>query len=494
MSTRRSRIAALAIALGLLALSGCGDGSEAKPSDYADQLKARMSTDALMAHLQRLQAIADANGGTRQTGTPGYDASVDYVVKLLRDKGFDVQTPEFDVGIFHVDAEKLVVAGAPVAAAAIEFSGSSPGGGVTGPLIAAPMGKSMGCLPTDFDGMSIEGAVVLVDRGDCILPDKVAAAKAHGAVGLVIANNSPEKAFSAAFGATDGITMPVVWVSTQDGARLRTLPAGRPSTANLVVDARVEHRRSRSVVAQTRTGSTDNVVLVGAHLDSVRLGPGIDDDGSGVAAVLETAVQMGSSPPVKNAVRFALWGGEEEFLVGSTAYVKSLALEPLRDIALYLNFDMIGSPNPGYLTLDGDVSTPPDPDLDMSIPGGSAGIEHALVDYLKGVGHEAEDLPFDGRGDYAPFAATGIPVGALSTGDEEVKSPEQAAKWGGQAGQAFDPNYHSADDVLANVNRAALDITGPAVAFVVGHYASDQSGNYGVPARSERARHLLENG
>jgi Zn-dependent M28 family amino/carboxypeptidase len=492
MSTRRSRTAALAIVLGLLALNGCGNASE-KQSDYANQLKARISTDALMAHLQRLQTIADANGGTRQTGTPGYDASVDYVVKTLRDKGFDVQTPEFDVGIFHVDAEKLFVAGTPVVAGAIEFSGSSPGSGVTGPLIAAAKGKSMGCLSTDFDGVSVEGAVVLVDRGECILPDKVAAAKARGAVGLVIANNSPEKAFSAAFGETDAITMPVVWVSTEDGARLRALPDARP-TANLVVDARVEHRRSRSVVAQTKTGSTDNVVLVGAHLDSVRLGPGINDDGSGVAAVLETAVQMGSSPPVQNAVRFALWGGEEEFLVGSTAYVKSLAVEPLKDIALYLNFDMIGSPNAGYLTLDGDVSTPPDPDADISIPGGSAGIERAFVDYLEGVGRQNEDLPFDGRGDYTPFAATGIPVGALTTGDEEIKSAEQAAKWGGQAGQAFDPNYHSSGDVLANVNRAALDITGPAIAYVVGHYAEDQSGNYGVPSRPERARHLLEDG
>jgi len=484
----------VAIVLGLLALNGCGNGPKTTSSDYATQLAARISTDALMAHLQRLQDIADAHGGTRQTGTPGYDASVDYVVKTLQDKGFDVQTPEFDVGIFHVNAEQLVVAGSPVAAGAIEFSGSSPASGVTGPLVAAPKGKSLGCLPTDFDGMPIDGAVVLVDRGECILPDKVAAAKARGAVGLVIANDSAEKAFSAAFGESDRITMPVVWVSTEEGARLRTLTGGRASTANLVVDARVEHRRSRSVVAQTRTGSDDNVVMVGAHLDGVRLGPGINDDGSGVAAVLETAVQMGSSPSVQNAVRFALWGGEEEFLVGSTAYVKSQDLEPLKDIALYLNFDMIGSPNPGFLTLDGDASTAPDPDLDMSVPGGSAGIERAIVDYLSSAGHKTEDLPFDGRGDYSPFAATGIPVGALSTGDEEIKSTEQAAKWGGQAGQAFDPNYHSADDTLANVNRAALDVSGPAVAYVVGLYADDQSGNYGVPARPDRARQLLEDG
>jgi Zn-dependent M28 family amino/carboxypeptidase len=103
-------------------------------------------------------------------------------------------------------------------------------------------------------------------------------------------------------------------------------------------------------------------------------------------------------------------------------------------------------------------------------------------------------LVFDGRGDYGPFATTGIPVGALCTGNEEIKSPEQAAKWGGQAGQAFDPNYHSSGDDLANVNRAALDVTGPAVAYVVGLYASDQAGSYALPSRRDRTRRLLEQG
>jgi Zn-dependent M28 family amino/carboxypeptidase len=492
MRIRRSCITALTIVVGMLAINGCGNGSQTKAADYATQLAARMSTDAVMAHLQRFQTIADASGGTRQTGTPGYGASVDYVVKTLQDNGFDVQTPEFDVGIYHVDAQSLVVAGTPVTAGAIEFSGSSPRNGVTGPLIAAPKGKSLGCLPTDFDGISIKGAVVLVDRGDCILPDKVAAAKARGAVGLVIANDSPEKAFSAAFIEADGITMPVVWVSTEDGARLRTLPSGRATTANLVVNARTDHVRARSVLAQTRTGSTDDVVLVGAHLDSVRLGPGINDDGSGVAAVLETAVQMGSSPPVQNAVRFAFWGGEEEWLIGSSEYARSLDVEALKDIALYLNFDMIGSPNPGYLTLDG--NTPLDPEMGMSIPEGSAGIQRVFDRYLASVGHEAENLVFDGRGDYGPFATTGIPVGALCTGNEDIKSAEQAAKWGGQAGEAFDPNYHSSGDDLANVNRAALDVSAPAVAYVVGRYATDQSGSDGVPSRQDRIRHLLRDG
>lgn len=96
--------------------------------------------------------------------------------------------------------------------------------------------------------------------------------------------------------------------------------------------------------------------MVGAHLDNVPAGPGINDNGSGVAAVLATAVALGPAPQIRNAVRFGFWGAEEIGLVGSKRYVSSLNVEQLKDIALYLNFDMIGSPNPGYFTYDGDQS------------------------------------------------------------------------------------------------------------------------------------------
>ncbi len=124
--------------------------------------------------------------------------------------------------------------------------------------------------------------------------------------------------------------------------------------------------------------------------------------------MLETALQMGSSPDVRNAVRFGFWGAEELGTLGSTNYISTLDVDQLKDIALYLNFDMLASPNPGYFTYDGDQSLPPDKDGGVPrVPEGSAGIERTLVAYLDGAGKPAEDTSFDGRSDYDGFTKPG---------------------------------------------------------------------------------------
>src|SRR6202008_4794589 len=124
------------------------------------------------------------------------------------------------------------------------------------------------------------------------------------------------------------------------GVQLRAQPG--PTTIKL--NASSQSFKARNVIAQTKTGSPTDVVMAGAHLDSVPDGPGINDDGSGVAAVLESALQLGNSPQVHNAVRFGFWGAEELGLIGSRNYVESLNLEALKDIALDLNFEMPASP------------------------------------------------------------------------------------------------------------------------------------------------------
>ena len=144
----RGSIAAAVLVVVVAGSGGCDSTPTQDGAAYADRLRAAVSTDAVMAHLRQLQDIANRNGGTRQTGTPGYSASVDYVVKALEDKGFDVQTPEFELGIFHVDAESLTVDGAPVAARAVEYSGATSAAGVTGPLVAVPAADTPGCEPT----------------------------------------------------------------------------------------------------------------------------------------------------------------------------------------------------------------------------------------------------------------------------------------------------------------------------------------------------------
>lgn len=454
--------------------------------EFATGLRQRVTAEAMMDHLAELQDIATDHGGTRAVGTPGYDASVDYVVNVLRGKGFDVQTPEFQTKVFKHGDPVLTVGGTAIASGVLQYSGGTPEEGVRGPLIAAPADETPGCAPADYEGLAVQGAVVLVDRGSCPFSEKQAIVAKLGAAALVVANTDDEVNIGGTLGENADAKIPVLSVSKTDGATLRAAPG--PTTITL--DATTTVLSARNVIAQTKTGSPQNVVMVGGHLDSVPEGPGINDNGSGVAAVLETAVQLGTEPPVRNAVRFGFWGAEEVGIVGSKKYVASLNPDQLKDIALYLNFDMLGSPNPGYFTYDGDQSTGLDPDENPPrIPEGSAGIERTLVDYLKAAGKTAEDTSFDGRSDYDGFTMAGIPAGGLFSGAEEEKSPQQAGLWGGTPNKPFDPNYHKDTDTLDRVDRTALDINGGGVAWAVGVYATDLDGRNGIPAREDRTRH-----
>src|SRR3954463_8756327 len=410
----RKSLAVLTVVLAVVALGGCsrdlhpkqaqpttGPTTAATPAtDFAATLQKRVTADAMMAHLKKLQEIADANNGNRALGTSGYDASVDYVANMLRDKGFDVQTPEFEVHLPFADDPTVTVNGDKVAAKPLEFTRGTPSEGVSGPLVPARVEDTPGCTASDYDGLPVAGAVVLVDRGKCQFGVKQAVAAERGAVALVVANNEDGDQSGGTLGEDTDVKIPVISVTKATGDRLRGAPG--PTTIKLNAGVRVEH--TRNVIAQTKTGSTANVVMVGGHLDSVPAGPGINDNGSGVAAVLETALQLGNSPQVANAVRFGFFGAEEEGLLGSNNYVGSLNQDALKDIALYLNFDMLASPNPGYFTYDGDQSTSAkDGEGVPRVPEGSAGIERTLVAFLKGAGKPAEDTSFEGRSDYDGF-------------------------------------------------------------------------------------------
>jgi len=454
---------------------------------FATALHNKVTADAMMAHLSKLQDIANANNGTRAVGTPGYAASVDYVVNTLRHSGFDVQTPEFSARVFHGDKPALTVSGKPVEAHALDFSLGTAPDGVSGPLVVAPAGESPGCTASDYGKLPAQGAVVLVDRGGCPFAQKEDVAAKEGAVALLVADNVDEQQMGGTLGPDTDVRIPVLSVTKSVGVQLRA----QPGPASIKLNASVQSFKARNVVAQTKTGSSTDVVMAGAHLDSAPQGPGINDNGSGVAAILETAVQLGSSPPVRNAVRFGFWGAEELGLIGSRNYVESLDLTALKDIALYLNFDMLASPNPGYFTYDGDQSLPMDKRGRPVVPEGSASIERTFVAYLKSAGKTAQDTSFDGRSDYDGFTLAGIPAGGLFSGAEAKMSGEQAKLWGGTADQPFDPNYHEKTDTLDHIDRTALGINGGGVAYAVGLYAEDLGGRNGVPILEDRTRHVL---
>src|SRR5919112_3639717 len=217
-----------------------------------------------------------------------------------------------------------------------------------------------------------------------------------------------------------------------------------------------------NLIADWPGGDTSNTLMIGAHLDSVAAGPGINDNGSGSAANLEVALAVartGFQP--ERHLRFGWWGAEELGLRGSTAYVNSLTSAQRNAIGAYLNFDMVGSPNPGYFLYDGDNS-----DGTGSGPGpaGSAPIGQTLAAYFSTIGVPTRGTDFDGRSDYGPFIANGIPAGGIFTGAEGRKTAAQVQLWGGTA-SAFDPCYHRACDTLTNVNDTALNRNSDAIAY-----------------------------
>lgn len=212
-----------------------------------------------------------------------------------------------------------------------------------------------------------------------------------------------------------------------------------------------------NLIADWPGGDTDQVVMAGSHLDSVTSGAGINDNGSGSAAVLETALAVARADyqPTKH-LRFAWWGAEELGLVGSRYYVSNLSSANRAKISGYLNFDMIGSPNPGYFVYDDDPT-----------------IEKTFKDYYAGLGIATEiETEGDGRSDHAPFKNAGIPVGGIFSGADYRKTAAQAAKWGGTSGQAFDRCYHSSCDSTSNINDTALDRNSDAAAHAVWELSS----------------------
>lgn len=474
----RIRWAVTAVAAALVA--ACSS-PPSPPADPAADLAAKVTVDALYTHLEALQDIAEQNGGHRAQGGPGYDASVDYVVNLLRDKGFDVQTPEFErYGGTRGGQPWLTVNGRghPVDKASLLID-TGPGG-VTG-VTLRPV-RPAGCSAGDYGRTDVRRAIVVVDDTGCSVVAKQNIAVGKGAVGVLVVTaggGSPAGLFTPGY--YRELTVPVGIIGAEANAALRRTSA----PVRLRLDGSPIMAKSRNVLAQTKTGDARNVVMVGAHLDSVGGGPGINDNGTGVAAVLETALQLGASPQTANAVRFAFWGSEEIGLEGSRAYLRGLDAEHLDDIAVYLNYDMLGSPNAGYFTYDGDQSAATTP---VSVPEGSAGVERLIAAYLNQAGVRPADMPLSNTTDYHPFMAAGVPFGGATTGGAQLKSEVQARLWGGRAGTAFDPNYHTRLDTVDNVDRRALGIMGPGVAFAVGTYAHSTDGVNGVPPRDKRDR------
>ncbi|MFE7843909.1 M28 family metallopeptidase [Microbacterium sp. NPDC057407] len=449
-----------------------------------------VSADGVMEHLEAFQEIADANGGNRAADTPGYEASVDYVVETLEAAGWDVSIDEFDYA-YQPPAELQQLTPVNATLPAGNFSEGSGSGTVTGQIIpvdlvlAPPRDPvTSGCEDADFAGLDFSGPtdIALIQRGTCEFGVKARNAQEAGAEAVIIMNqgNTPERS-----GVITNVTLigenptaldiPVITTSFDGGAALAV-----PGATARVVKPEPENHPQENVIAELPGRNDDNVVMAGAHLDSVPEGPGINDNGSGSAALIEIAQNLSKLKP-QNTVRFAWWGAEEEGLIGSTEYVEGLSQEERDRIALYLNFDMVASPNYIYMVYDGDETSFEAP---VVVPEGSTEIEDLFERYFTGAGIPYDDAEFSGRSDYEAFINADIPSGGLFTGAEEVKTAEQAEIWGGTAGEAFDPCYHQACDDIGNLSEEALGVNTDAIALAVLVYSYSTELVNGVPGRS----------
>lgn len=438
-------------------------------------------------HLSAFQRIADRNGGNRLAGTAGYDASARYVAARMRAAGYRVRFQQF---AFQLVADRSPPSLRAMDASAwpyraerdyttLSYSGS---GRVEAPVAAVdllvpsprPNASTSGCEASDFAAFP-RGAVALLQRGTCTFREKVANAVGAGASAVVVLNEGSggrRELFLGTLGPPQ-VRVPALSTSFALGNALRHGVRSGPTgiTVTLRTDVIAERRRTRNVVAESRAGSPGNVVVVGAHLDSVPRGPGINDNGSGSAVILEAAERVVGARP-NNRLRFIWWGAEEEGLLGSRHYVESLSPAARRRIALYLNFDMVGSRNFVRFVYDGDNSTAAGR---APFPAGSAAIERVFTRYFAGRKLAYRETGIGGS-DHLPFARAGIPVGGLFTGADGQKSAGQAAAFSGRAGRLYDPCYHRPCDTIANVSGRALAEAAQAAEHAIRLFARSTTG------------------
>lgn len=438
------------------------DSPSDSPSDSGEavDLAQAVTQEALLGHLDALQAIADDNSGHREAWSAGYFASLDYVQGQLEAAGYEVEREAFTVTRSTLNSASL---GTDSQSFALnEGFGVFPGSGsgeISAPLQGVdlsipPSGgansSTSGCEDADFADFQA-GSVALIQRGSCTFSDKVARAQAAGAVAVLIFNEGQsgrKELFSGSLGAS--VPIPVLALSYDTGVSLSSA-----SEVRLSVDLSVTEAVDHNLHAYSAAGDPGLRVHVGAHLDSVQAGPGINDNGSGTAAVLETAIQLAAADlPLEHQVQFSFWGAEEHGLIGSLAWLDRVAQEApgeLQAVDAAFNFDMLGSDNGVVFLYDGDGSAGqaqyPHP---SGNPAGSDALEALLDERLGDTPTVAVGLgvPSDSYG----FAAYGIPTGGLFSGASGVKTEQEAADFGGRAGQAYDACYHQGCDDTGNID------------------------------------------
>lgn len=420
-------------------------------------LAAEMSTLADLSDIAMQFSTADQPTGRRSIEF-GHDESGAYILQHIADlstEGLPLHAwrQEFEITSFVQNSPSALSMVGPTEVlyglnsdfALLTYSGS---GDVVAEVAALP-GNQEGCAPADWAGFP-PLFIALVSRGTCTFGEKAANAMAAGAVAVLIYDTAGSGPIQGTMN-DDAPPIPVLSVSRLLGEQVSHLIAtGDAVQMHVFTDTRLHSVPTYNVIVDVEAGDAANTVVVGAHLDSVPEGPGINDNGSGAAMLLEilrnyvALLGEGSRVP-SNRVRFCWWGAEEIGLVGSHFYVDHLSTEDRAHIALNLNFDMVGSPNGVIGVYHGET--------DAANPAASGHIQDIFEEFFASRGLEYDFSSFDGRSDYGPFLEAGIPAGGIDTGADGVKTEEQAARFGGTAGLVFDPCYHTPCDTMTNVDQ-----------------------------------------
>ncbi|KAF5715146.1 leucine aminopeptidase 2 [Fusarium mundagurra] len=394
------------------------------PQRVADDIKA----EDLDKTLKALYKIALDNSNNRAFGLPGYKASLDFVLaRLGGGTHFDITVQPFE----HLFSQtrKIVLTGLDgeqVDAVSLQYNHVTPlPGGVAAPLAVVPIDdvRGSGCFEDQWKGIDVEGKIALIKRGKCQFANKLKLAKDNGATAAIVFNDNPSQTeVSGSLGAENFGKLAPVGVVTYDGGNswAERLKGGENLEVNLTIDVSTERRETWQIIADTKTGDSKSVVMLGAHLDSIQEGPGINDNRSGVAALLGIAEPVRKYKNFKNKLRFAFWGAEESGMSGSTYYISNLSKDESSKIRFYYNYDMIAFPQPYYIVYaDSDAHKV-----------AQASIEWTLLTLHR---------PFGASSDYVGFLELGIPSSGIFTG----------------AGAPQDACYHTPCDGIKNINQEA---------------------------------------
>lgn len=453
--------------------------SSGTPSALAARVRDSIDVEGILRDLRRLEAVTLAAGGSRPAGTAGEAEAVSFVVQELERAGLEVTRRQVTVPVFRETGPGLIeIESSP---ARMFQAGSdfkplllSPSGDVTAPVVAlgfdpgARPGSTggAGCEAADWTGFAA-GSIALVQPGPCSTRQVVDHAQPAGAVALV--RSYPGWTAGHVLRPTlidpAGLTMPVIGVTHAVGLAMDEAARGRVRV-RVATETETTMRPAVDVLAETAFGDPAHVAMVGAHLDSVIDGPGINDDGSGAMALLEIARRLAALREAGTAtgwrIRAVFWTGEEVGLWGSVGWFRSLTPEARGSIAAYLNLDMLGSPN----------------GVRQVYRSSGGGNPAAALEALLGRSLDLEGLAWEsveaGTSDDLPFAQAGIPTSGLFSGDNTPKSQAQAERFGGVAGQPLDPCYHLACDTMANIDPRLLGQMARSAGWVTGYLASGE--------------------